>query len=225
MDSSSHIALISPSTAWVIENLLFSLEPPPRRTYSHRSCTQSSRALIGCSVSSPASATECNNLWPQFDPWAELHANARVFAHICDRRSENSCMREMLSRDSQTHSSGLAFPKLCAVCTTVDLPCCIIKMATVQKKIMFRHNVEQPMKVFALTGVSRASPPNYSASFACKFDFSCNPDHPHRVLTFKSALWSKQLLVRKFHAHLVLVSLFQINNPTSLPRVASRSSL
>ena len=37
-----------------------------------------------------------------------------VFAHISNRRSENIRMREMLSRDTRTHSSGSAFPKLCA---------------------------------------------------------------------------------------------------------------
>ena len=94
--------------------LAFVLTNNTHRTYSHRSCIQSSRALIGCSASSSVSDSEHNNLWPQFDPWAELRANARVFAHISDRRSENIRMREMLSRDTRTHSSGSAFPKLCA---------------------------------------------------------------------------------------------------------------
>ena len=45
---------------------------------------------------------------------ANAGANALVFAHISDSRSENNRMRKMLSRDTRTHSSGSAFPKLCA---------------------------------------------------------------------------------------------------------------
>ena len=40
------------------------------------------------------SASERNNGWPQFDPWAELWTNARVFAHISDQALEKSaCAR------------------------------------------------------------------------------------------------------------------------------------
>ena len=100
--------------------------------YLHRSCAQGSRLSLAAAQAIQLSASERNNGWPQFDPWAELRANARVFAHISDQAfGKYPHVRDDGARYPNAHERfGHGFGLSEALCTTVNLPRCVIKMAT-----------------------------------------------------------------------------------------------